>query len=303
MQFLTVRCMPFCVSVPDFAASDRLCAAAAAVLARLVSGCAGRPEAADGGGRAQCLGGGLVDRLAALGLGAPCLSRQARDALPGAAQGRTRCADGARGRLGEHDAPACARRADQLGRVRFSWLVPSLIESADLTQRDRDDSPVRLVLAFEGDRKRFSPKDAMLSELAEAVSGEPMPYATLMYVWSNRLPPDAVVDNPRTTRIRKLVVESGPQRLGEWLAYERDVCADFMRAFGEAPGALVSIGVMTDTDNTRSEAQAWYGPVQHGARQALCAAALILRGPAMWHAIQRDAQGAASARALPVLAC
>ncbi len=161
----------------------------------------------------------------------------------------------------------------QLGRVRFSWLVPSLIDDADLTRREHDDSPVRLVLAFEGDRQRFSARDAMLSELAETVSGEPLPYATLMYVWSNRLPHDAVVDNPRTARIRKVVVESGPQRLGEWLAYERDICADFQRAFGEAPGALVSIGIMTDTDNTRSQAQAWYGPVQHGPDGPGCAPA------------------------------
>jgi len=45
------------------------------------------------------------------------------------------------------------------------------------------------------------------------------------------------------------------------------VRADFVKAFGEAPGALLAIGIMTDTDNTRSEAQAWYGPVRHVAVQ------------------------------------
>ena len=34
------------------------------------------------------------------------------------------------------------------------------------------------------------------------------------------------------------------------------------KAFGEAPGALIAIGLMTDTDNTRSQAQAWYGTIQ-----------------------------------------
>ena len=32
-------------------------------------------------------------------------------------------------------------------------------------------------------------------------------------------------------------------------------------AFGEAPGALQSVAIMTDSDNTRSRAQAWYGPL------------------------------------------
>ncbi len=150
-----------------------------------------------------------------------------------------------------------------LGRLQFSWLVPAMIESADLAQRDADDSPVRLVLAFDGDRSKFSPKDAMLSELAETLTGEAMPYATLMYVWSNRGHAESVIVNPRTGRIRKLVLEAGPGKLSQWLSYERDLQADFIKAFGEPPGALLSIGIMTDTDNTRSQASAWYGPVRH----------------------------------------
>ncbi|GAB3771778.1 hypothetical protein GCM10028796_41210 [Ramlibacter monticola] len=149
-----------------------------------------------------------------------------------------------------------------LGRVRFSWKVPGLIEQADLALRDRDDAPVRIVLAFEGDRSRFSARDAALSELARALTGEEMPYATLMYVWCNHREPGSVIRSPRTDRIRKLVVESGPQRLNRWLDYERDIRADYLRVFGEEPGALVGIAIMTDSDNTHSHTQAWYGPVR-----------------------------------------
>ncbi|WP_418321270.1 DUF3047 domain-containing protein [Piscinibacter sakaiensis] len=151
----------------------------------------------------------------------------------------------------------------ELGRLRFSWLVPEVIASADMTRHDREDSPVRVVLAFDGDRSKFSAKDAMKSELAETLTGEPMPYATLMYVWSNDQAAESVLVNPRTSRIRKLVVERGADNVGRWLSYERDVCADFRKAFGESPGRLLSIAIMTDTDNTRSEAKAWYGPVRH----------------------------------------
>ena len=151
---------------------------------------------------------------------------------------------------------------DQLGSVKFSWMVPQLMAQADLASRDADDSPVRVILAFEGDRSRFSPRDAMLNELARALTGEEMPYATLMYVWCNKREPGTVVKSPRTDRIRTIVLESGQGRLNRWLDYERDIRADFERAFGEAPGALVGVGVMTDSDNTRSVARAWYGPVR-----------------------------------------
>jgi hypothetical protein len=151
---------------------------------------------------------------------------------------------------------------EQLGRVRFSWKVPALMEQADMALREKDDAPVRIVLAFEGDRSRFSARDAALSELVHALTGEPMPYATLMYVWCNRREPGSVIRSPRTDRVRKLVVESGPRRLNRWLEYERDIRADYERVFGEQPGALVGIAIMTDSDNTRSRAQAWYGPVR-----------------------------------------
>ena len=148
-----------------------------------------------------------------------------------------------------------------LRQLQFSWLVPALIAHADMALRHADDSPVRLVMVFEGDRSKFSMKNAMLSELAQTMTGEPMPYATLMYVWCNTRAPGTVIINPRTDRIRKLVVESGAGRLNQWLDYQRDIAADFEQAFSEPPGTLVGIGIMTDTDNTRSSAHAWYGPV------------------------------------------
>jgi hypothetical protein len=150
----------------------------------------------------------------------------------------------------------------ELGSVNFSWKVPQLIAGADIASREDDDSPVRVVLIFEGDRSRFSARDAMLSELVHTLTGEPMPYATLVYAWCNKRAPGTLVKSPRTDRVRTMVVESGAKKLNQWLDYERNIRADYERAFGEPPGALTAIGIMTDSDNTHSTAQAWYGPVR-----------------------------------------
>jgi hypothetical protein len=149
----------------------------------------------------------------------------------------------------------------QLGSIRFSWLLPQLIANADMGERGSDDSPLRLVLAFEGDRSTFSLKNAMLNELALTLTGEEMPYATLMYVWCNRRPVGSVMHNHRTDRIRQLVVESGDAGLQQWRDYERNIRADYEKVFGEAPGALVGIAVMTDSDNTKSTVLAYYGDI------------------------------------------
>ncbi len=151
--------------------------------------------------------------------------------------------------------------AANLDDVSFSWQVPLLIESADLAERDLDDSPVRIVLVFEGDKAKFSAKNAMLSELAQVMTGEPLPYATLMYVWCNKRPAGSVVINPRTDRIRSIVVESGKKNLRQWLDYKRKVHTDFEKAFGESPGKLLSVAIMTDSDNTKTQTAAAYGKV------------------------------------------
>lgn len=149
-----------------------------------------------------------------------------------------------------------------VGTLNFSWKVDALPEGADLKEAEATDAPVRILLAFEGDRKRWSPRAHRLSELSRLVTGEPMPYATLTYVWSRDDPVETVLNNPRTDRIRKLVVDSGGAHLGQWRDHQRDVRADFIRAFGEEPGPLVSVALMTDTDNTGTALRAWYGPLR-----------------------------------------
>jgi hypothetical protein len=153
-----------------------------------------------------------------------------------------------------------------LGSARFSWRVPGLIESADLTDRDASDSPVRLILAFDGDHGRLSLRNRMLFDLAHAVTGESPPYATLMYVWDNKAPTESIIHSGRSDRIRKIVLESGVGNVGTWRHYERDIAADFRKSFGEEPGNLIAVGLMTDSDNTRSSAKAWYGEVRIIAR-------------------------------------
>ena len=149
-----------------------------------------------------------------------------------------------------------------LGNLKFSWKLPDLIQYADMSLREFDDSPVRVVLAFEGDRSKFSAKNAMLSELVHLLTGEPLPYATLMCVWCNECEPYKTILNPHTDRTCKLLLEVGKGKLNQWLGYERAVRADFIEAFGEEPGALTSISIMMDNNDTKSAARAFYRPGQ-----------------------------------------
>jgi len=146
-------------------------------------------------------------------------------------------------------------------RVRWRWKVDRVIPGADESRAERDDSPARLMIAFAGDHARLEPGERAKLSLASALSGREAPYAMLMFIWSSEHAPGSIIPNPRSSRVQMIVVEQGPARLGRWLDYERDVAADYRRAFGEDPGLITGVGVLTDADDTQSSALTYYGDI------------------------------------------
>ena len=148
-------------------------------------------------------------------------------------------------------------------RLHFSLFVPALNPAFNLQVKGEDDAVARLILSFDGDRnKAWKARDHIVSELSGLIAGKPLPYASIMYVWDSRYPAGSVIPNPYTERIKQIVVESGPQRLNQWVDFDRDIEADFRLAFGEAPGPMVGLGLMTDSNNSGAAVTAWYGPLE-----------------------------------------
>jgi hypothetical protein len=146
--------------------------------------------------------------------------------------------------------------------VAWRWKVSALIEGADNRVAAKEDSPVRLLFAFDGDRSRLPFVERAVFYLTEKLSGRALPYALLQYVWAGRIPVGTVIEHPYTRRVRMLVVASGPGGVGKWQSLSRNLHDDFRHAFGEEPGDLVGVGVLTDTDNTGGSVEAWYGDIR-----------------------------------------
>jgi hypothetical protein len=158
----------------------------------------------------------------------------------------------------------CAVNIDptRQGQLQFSWRVQQVPKRCNVAVAEDDDCPARVVLAFGGDDTRLPLRDRLFYEQVELFTGHRLPYATLMYVWDGGAhAAETVHRNHRTARIQYLTVESGPSRTGQWLHYQRDVVADFRRVFGEDPGPIVSVGVLTDGDATKQDMEAWYGDI------------------------------------------
>jgi len=66
---------------------------------------------------------------------------------------------------------------------------------------------------------------------------------------------------PYTSWFMQVVVENNTSPVNEWVTEERDVYQDYKAAFGEDPGEVTGVAIMTNTDNLHGEATAWYGDI------------------------------------------
>ncbi len=61
--------------------------------------------------------------------------------------------------------------------LSWEWKAMNLIDDADNQESSKDDAPLRIVVAFDGDKSKLPLKDQMVFEMAKIISGHDMPYA------------------------------------------------------------------------------------------------------------------------------
>jgi Protein of unknown function (DUF3047) len=141
--------------------------------------------------------------------------------------------------------------------LSWRWKVTDLAPSAE----SPDDSPVRVLVNFAGDLSKLPFSDRVFYDQFRFFTGQQLPYAGVMYVWGSKTPKGGEVHNKYTTRIKIIAVESGKAKLGQWLSESRNVEEDYRRLFGEAPGKVVSVGIMTEADMGDRSLEAYYGDI------------------------------------------
>lgn len=145
--------------------------------------------------------------------------------------------------------------------VRWRWKIENILDKSDVNRKDGDDYPARLYItfAYEPDKVSFGKK--LKYKAGQALFGD-IPIGALNYIWDSKSPVGTVVDNAFTSFAKMIVVESGAGRIGSWIQEERNVYEDYRLAFGEEPPAINGIAIMTDTDNTKERAVAYYGDIE-----------------------------------------
>lgn len=150
--------------------------------------------------------------------------------------------------------------------LRFSWKVGNLIVGSDPTTKAGDDYAARVYVTFAHDPARASLREKAENGMAQLLYGETPPHAALTYVFTHKLALGSVVTSPFTSRAKMIAVDTDPALVGKWRQFERDVYADYRRAFGEEPTRISGIAIMVDTDNTGERARSRFGDVSLSAR-------------------------------------
>lgn len=145
--------------------------------------------------------------------------------------------------------------------VRWRWKVESLLQHSDVSRKDGDDYPARLYITFAYDPDRVSFGRKLKYKAGRALFGD-IPIGALNYIWETKTPVGTIVENAYTDFARMIVVESGPSRVGMWVEEERNIYEDYKKAFGEEPSLINGVAIMSDTDNTKERAVAFYGDIE-----------------------------------------
>jgi len=127
--------------------------------------------------------------------------------------------------------------------LRWRWKVTVLPKDGDVRRKETDDQAAQVYVTF----PRFP------AQINSRLIG---------YIWENKTPKDLKVTSQKMSNTRYIVLESGTEKLGQWIEEERNVYEDYKTLFKEDPPEAGGISLMIDSDDTHSRAESFFGDIQ-----------------------------------------
>jgi len=126
--------------------------------------------------------------------------------------------------------------------LNWSWKVDNVYQGNDEHERLGDDYPVRIFVVASGGLFFWETK-------------------AINYVWSSNQPTGSQWESAVTRNAMMLALQSGENKLGQWVNEKRNIRDDFNAFFGVDITEIHAIAVMSDSDNTEQSATAYYGDI------------------------------------------
>ncbi len=137
--------------------------------------------------------------------------------------------------------------------VSFKWRLDEPLLEANLKAKNTDDAALKVCLSFDMPMEKVPFAERAKLKMAQFLSKDHLPTATICYVWAQAEPVGAGFDNPFSGRVHYIVLNSGESQLKTWQSHQRNINTDFLKAFGNETTtvpAVTAIIVGADSDNT-----------------------------------------------------
>lgn len=157
-------------------------------------------------------------------------------------------------------------------RLQWRWRLDQPLSGGkaapDLTTKAGDDAALKVCVMFDHPLDRVPFVERTVLRIARSVSGEPLPAATLCYVWDSGRAAGLQGANPYTRRVRYISLRGSEAPAGQWATEERDLAQDFRALFadelpqgpqtprGDLP-RISTVLIGADSDNTASQSSGW----------------------------------------------
>lgn len=126
--------------------------------------------------------------------------------------------------------------------LNWSWKVDNVYRGNDERSKQGDDYPARIYVVVSG---------GLFFWKTRAIN----------YVWSGSQPAGSSWDNAYTGNAKMVAVQSGAATTDQWITEKRNVRQDFKRLFSEEIDEINAVAVMSDSDDAKQSATAWYGDI------------------------------------------
>ena len=126
--------------------------------------------------------------------------------------------------------------------MNWSWKVDNVLKDVNETQKSGDDYAARVYVVISG---------GLFFWRTRAIS----------YAWASQQPKNSHWPNAFTDRAVMVAVESGPELSGQWVNEKRNILEDIQKFLGIDKTSIDAVAIMTDTDNSKQSATAYYGNI------------------------------------------
>ena len=124
----------------------------------------------------------------------------------------------------------------------WRWKVVTLPTGGNACQQTTDDQAAQVYVAW------LRTPEAVRSRI-------------IGYVWDSTAPAGTICKSQKTSTVTYVVLRSGSGELGKWITERRNVAEDFRKIYGEAPDKPTAVSLAIDSDDTRSSAESFIGPL------------------------------------------